>query len=71
MKVIINISKVDDRYKIEVIDSGKGIDEKDLDNIFDKYYKSAKKHKRNLYGTGLGLSIVKKVFLFYIIMNMV
>ena len=61
MKVVINISKVNNLYKIEVIDSGKGIDTKDLDNIFDKYYKSDKKHKRNLYGTGLGLSIVKTI----------
>lgn len=65
MKVVINISKVNNLYKIEVIDSGKGIDTKDLDNIFDKYYKSEKKHKRNLYGTGLGLSIVKSIFLLH------
>lgn len=65
MKVVINISKVNTLYKIEVIDSGKGIDTKDLDNIFDKYYKSEKKHKRNLYGTGLGLSIVKSIFILH------
>lgn len=65
MKVVINISKVNNLYKIEVIDSGKGIDTKDLDNIFDKYYKSEKKHKRNLYGTGLGLSIVKSIFILH------
>ena len=28
----------------------------------DKYYKSNKKHKRNMLGTGLGLSIVKNIF---------
>ena len=65
MTVVINISKVNNLYKIEVIDSGKGIDAKDLDNIFDKYYKSEKKHKRNLYGTGLGLSIVKSIFILH------
>lgn len=65
MTVVINISKVNNLYKIEVIDSGKGIDEKDLNNIFDKYYKSEKKHKRNLYGTGLGLSIVKSIFILH------
>lgn len=65
MKVVINISKVNNLYKIEVIDSGKGIDTKNLDNIFDKYYKSEKKHKRNLYGTGLGLSIVKSIFILH------
>ena len=65
MTVVINISKVNNLYKIEVIDSGKGIDKKDLDSIFDKYYKSEKKHKRNLYGTGLGLSIVKSIFILH------
>ena len=65
MTVVINISKVNNLYKVEVIDSGKGIDTKDLDNIFDKYYKSEKKHKRNLYGTGLGLSIVKSIFILH------
>ena len=56
MKVVINISKVNNLYKI---------DTNDLDNIFDKYYKSEKKHKRNLYGTGLGLSIVKSIFILH------
>lgn len=65
MTVVINTSKVNNLYKVEVIDSGKGIDKKDLDSIFDKYYKSEKKHKRNLYGTGLGLSIVKSIFILH------
>ena len=65
MTVIVNISKINNLYKIEVIDSGKGIAAKDLDNIFDKYYKSEKKHKRNLYGPGRGLSIVKSIFILH------
>ena len=65
MTVVINISKVNNLYKVEVIDSGKGIDKNDLESIFDKYYKSEKKHKRNLYGTGLGLSIVKSIFILH------
>ncbi|MCL2152176.1 MAG: HAMP domain-containing histidine kinase [Oscillospiraceae bacterium] len=47
--------------KIEVIDSGDGIAEDDLPFIWDRYYKSNKKHKRAITGTGLGLSIVKKI----------
>ena len=35
--------------------------EEDLKYIWDKYYHSDKKHKRNEYGTGLGLSIVKNI----------
>lgn len=47
--------------RVEIIDHGKGIKEKDLARIWDKYYKNEKKHKRNLIGTGLGLSIVKNI----------
>lgn len=47
--------------RVEIIDYGKGIKEKDLIRIWDKYYKNEKKHKRNLVGTGLGLSIVKNI----------
>ena len=50
-----------DNILVEIIDTGKGIDEKDIPYIWDKYYKNKKKHKRNLIGTGLGLSIVKQI----------
>lgn len=50
-----------DNILVEIIDSGRGIKEEDLPYIWDKYYKSEKKHKRNLVGTGLGLSIVKNI----------
>lgn len=59
-KVYINIIK-NDNIKIEIVDTGKGIKSKDLNLIWDKYYKTDKKHKRNVYGTGLGLSIVKNI----------
>ena len=51
----------DKDIKVEIKDTGKGIDDKDLPYIWDKYYKNKKKHKRNLVGTGLGLSIVKSI----------
>ena len=38
-----------------------GINKKDIDNIWDKYYKVEIKHKRNIVSTGLGLSIVRNV----------
>lgn len=46
---------------VEIIDTGKGINEEDIPYIWNKYYKNKKKHKRNLIGTGLGLSIVKNI----------
>lgn len=64
-KVIIKVVEDDKDYTIMVIDSGKGIDKKELDYIFDRYYRSKKNHKRYVYGTGLGLSIVKNILLLH------
>ena len=47
--------------RISVIDGGEGIAKEELPVIWDRYYKSGKKHKRAVTGTGLGLSIVKKI----------
>ena len=52
---------IDKDITIKIRDTGKGIDDKEIPFIWDKYYKNKKKHKRNLVGTGLGLSIVKKI----------
>ena len=64
-KVIIKVVEDDKDYTIMVIDSGKGIDKKEIDHIFDRYYRSKKNHKRYVYGTGLGLSIVKNILLLH------
>ena len=64
-KVIIKVVDDDKDYTIMVIDSGKGIDKKEIDHIFDRYYRSKKNHKRYVYGTGLGLSIVKNILLLH------
>lgn len=47
--------------RIEVIDSGKGIEPEKLKNIWDRYYRVDKNHQRAVVGTGLGLSIVKEI----------
>lgn len=49
------------RVRIEVIDTGEGIEESKLTDIWDRYYKVDKNHKRAAVGTGLGLHIVKTV----------
>lgn len=59
-KVIINLLK-EDGIKVEIKDTGRGIEKEDLKYIWDKYYKVDKKYKRVTYGTGLGLSIVKNI----------
>ena len=64
-KVEIKITQNEKTYLVEIIDTGKGIDEKDIHLIWDKYYKVDKNHKRNTVGTGLGLAIVKNILLLH------
>ena len=59
--VTINVSELGDVIRVEIIDTGDGIDPEDLEIIWDKYRQVDKQHKRNKYGTGLGLSIVKSI----------
>nr|WP_319487525.1 HAMP domain-containing sensor histidine kinase [uncultured Caproiciproducens sp.] len=49
------------RVKISVRDTGEGIPQDKINDIWDRYYKVDKKHKRAQIGTGLGLSIVKSI----------
>ena len=49
------------RVRIEVIDTGEGIEQSKLNDIWDRYYKVDKNHKRAAVGTGLGLNIVKTI----------
>lgn len=59
-KIYIKVTK---DKKIEIKDTGKGIKKEEIDMIWNRYYKSNKKHKRNVVSTGLGLSIVKEILL--------
>lgn len=47
--------------RINVTDHGDGIEADKLENIWERYYKVDKAHKRSIIGTGLGLSIVKSI----------
>ena len=49
------------RVRIEVIDTGEGIEQSKLSDIWNRYYKVDKNHKRAAVGTGLGLNIVKTI----------
>ncbi len=56
--VHINLSKTD-KITVSIKDEGVGMDKDDLENIFEKFYKS--NLRQNASGTGLGLSIAKQI----------
>jgi len=46
---------------VEIIDTGTGIPEESIKQIWDRYYKSDKTGRTRMVGTGLGLAIVKSI----------
>ncbi len=61
-KVVVRLhAKEDGSSRFEVLDTGRGIPEEELPNIWDRYYRTKEAHKRPVRGTGLGLSIVKNI----------
>ena len=48
-----------DSGRVAVLDRGPGIDEADLDRVFNRFYRATR--ARSLPGSGLGLSIVREV----------
>ena len=59
----INIRILDevDSIRVEIEDNGKGISQKDLQNIFDRFYRTDASRNSGTGGSGIGLSIVKKI----------
>ena len=51
----------DKKVTITVSDSGIGIDEEHMANLFDRFFRTDKARSRDSGGTGLGLSVVKSI----------
>ncbi len=58
-EVIVNFKDKGNFIETEVIDSGEGIDPRDLSHMFERFYRSAKAKAEHVIGTGLGLAIAK------------
>ncbi len=60
---VIDIRILDEieSVKIEIEDNGKGIEPKDIGNIFERFYRTDSSRNSVQGGSGIGLSIVKKI----------
>lgn len=59
--VTVTAREQDGRVRVDVTDTGIGIDEKDLPRVFERFYRAAGRQPSERAGTGLGLSIVKHI----------
>lgn len=58
-KVDIFLKKENNKYEIKICDNGRGIDSKNIGEIFNRYHKSNTEENKN--GMGLGLAIAKEI----------
>ncbi|HHU89952.1 MAG TPA: HAMP domain-containing protein [Clostridiaceae bacterium] len=61
--ISLNLEKDGEYAVAAVIDNGKGISEKDLPNIFDRFYQVESARERDKGGHGLGLAIARIIVL--------
>ena len=59
--VTITQTVTENRVRIAIRDSGKGIPADELPLIWNRYYRAKESHRRAVIGSGLGLSIVQSI----------
>lgn len=59
--ITVEVSEKNEKYYVSVKDSGCGIAKKDLNKIWERFYKIDQSRGKDKKGTGLGLAIVKEI----------
>lgn len=59
--VIIQVRHTSTKVHVSVADTGQGVNDEDLEKIFDRFYRADNSRTQSTGGSGLGLSIVKSI----------
>ncbi|MGC9342880.1 MAG: response regulator, partial [Bacteroidales bacterium] len=60
-KVMVSINKTDSTVVIKVEDTGIGMSEEEVTQLFKEFFRIRNEKTKNIHGSGLGLSIVRKI----------
>ena len=60
-KIVISADTIDDRIRIQVVDTGKGIPAEQLSRVFEPLAQAVSGHYHYQHGAGLGLSISRQL----------
>lgn len=61
-KIIITMEESLNFIKINIEDNGSGIDKKEFNNIFKRFYRGKEHEKKGIEGSGVGLYLTRKIF---------
>lgn len=60
-QIHVSILLIDDRVAVQVEDNGRGIPAKDIDHLFERFYRVDNSGSREVGGSGIGLAIAKEI----------
>ena len=60
-EVVVSVGQVGDCVQVSVEDTGEGIPEEELEQVFDRFYRVDPSRSRATGGTGLGLTIARQL----------
>lgn len=60
-QIHVSLHVIDDRVAVQVEDNGRGIPAKDIDHLFERFYRVDNSGSREVGGSGIGLAIAKEI----------